>query len=499
MSNPFLIDGQWRQGRTGRTFESINPANGSVAAVVAHADAQDVDDAVRAGQRALADPAWADLRPHQRAALLRRMSDLVQVNGDRLAKLQTQDNGKTLTESIAQVHWAVDMFRYYASVCETAESAVIPSRGNYFLFSLYEPIGVVAAITPWNSPISLEAQKLAPALAAGNTIVLKSSEVTPMVGLEYARLALEAGFPPGVVNVVTGGPEVGRALVAHEGVRMITFTGGVTGGRAVARAAAERLVPALLELGGKSPNIIFDDADLENAAIGAAYGIFSNAGQSCIAGSRVFVHESIYDRFADRLATLADDLRVGDPLDPDTAVAPVSSFAHRDRIAAMVDEATAAGARTLAGGSRPTGAGFDKGAFYAPTVLELSSNSEKIAQEEIFGPVACLLRFADENDLVRQANDTVFGLACAIWTRDYVRALRVARRIESGMVWVNTYKVTPVNMPFGGVKSSGIGRECGLEGLRPYLQQKSVCMETGAQAMPWPPQPSRATTGTGGA
>ncbi|MBN9428616.1 MAG: aldehyde dehydrogenase family protein [Burkholderiales bacterium] len=488
MIHPFLIGDQWRRGTAGRTFESINPADGSVAAVVAESSQQDVDDAVAAAQAALADPTWANLYPHQRARLLRRLGDLVDANGEKLAQLQSRDNGKTIAESRAQVGWAGDVFRYYAGVCETFESAVIPSRGNYLLTSTYEPMGVVAAITPWNSPISLEAQKLAPALAAGNAVVLKSSEVTPMVGLEYGKLVLEAGFPPGVVNVVTGGVDVGRALVGHAGVDMVTFTGGVAGGRAVARAAAERLVPALLELGGKSPNIIFDDADIDHAVIGASYGIFSNAGQSCIAGSRIFVQDSIYDEFAQRLTAAVKRLTVGDPFDASTAVAPVSSFQHRDRILSMVGQALNEGTRALCGGARLEGGAYDRGAYVAPTVLELPSNQARIAQEEIFGPVACLLRFRDEDDLVQQANDTVFGLACGVWTENYRRATRIARRIKAGMVWVNTYKQTPVNMPFGGHKSSGIGRECGLEGLRPYLQQKSVFMNLAEEPLPWPPR-----------
>lgn len=488
MEKPFLINGQWRRNTSGQVFESINPADGSVAAVIAQSSEHDVDDAVQSARAALQAPAWGGLYPHQRAVLLRNLGDLVEANGHLLAAMQTEDNGKTLLESQAQIAWAVDMFRYYAGVCETAESSVIPARGNYFSMSVYEPIGVVAAITPWNSPISLEAQKLAPSLAAGNTVVLKSSEITPQVGLEYGRLALEAGFPPGVVNVVTGDVAVGKALVSHPQIDMVTFTGGVAGGRAVAKAAADRLVPTLLELGGKSPNIVFEDADIEQAVTGAIYGIFSNAGQSCIAGSRIFVQESIYDRFAQRLATQAGALVVGDPQHKATAVAPVSSFQHRDRIYEMVAGAIAAGSQALVGGHRLAGEPFSKGAYVAPTVLAVPSNTAHIAQEEVFGPVACLLKFKDEDDLVAQANDTVFGLACGVWTENYRRALRVASRIKAGMVWVNTYKLAPVNMPFGGYKASGIGRECGLEGLRPYRQQKSIYMNMAETALPWPPK-----------
>lgn len=488
MSQPFLIGGQWRTSATGESFESVNPATGEVCAVVSVSSADDVNDAVAAALATAESDAWRGMPAHKRAVLLHRMADLIVANGEELARLQTSDNGKTIAESRAQVAWAADIFRYYASVCETFESSVIPSRGNYFLFSRYEPFGVVAAITPWNSPISLEAQKLAPALAAGNCVVLKSSEVTPQVGLLYGRLALEAGFPPGAVNVVTGAADVGKALVAHPDVGMITFTGGVSGGRAVAAIAAQRLVPVLLELGGKSPNIVFSDADLDQAVVGACYGIFSNAGQSCIAGSRIFVQADIYDEFVARLTAAARALRVGDPYDPASAVAPLSSFAHRDRVASMVDAAAREGCTILAGGEVPRDGVYDRGAYFAPTILEVPSNTCTIAREEIFGPVACVLRFTDEDDLVRQANDTAFGLACGVWTENYRRALRVSQRIKAGMVWVNTYKLAPVNMPFGGYKASGIGRECGIEGLYPYLREKSVCLNLDEDALPWPPK-----------
>lgn len=488
-TQPFLVGNEWRLG-TG-TFDSINPADGSVAARIAKASAADVDDAVRTAAAALESSRWSALSAPQRAALLHRLAALVEHEGESLALMQTQDNGKALAESRAQVRWAADMFRYYASVCETFESAVIPARGDYFSFSLHEPVGVMAATTPWNSPISLEAQKLAPALAAGNTVVLKSSDITPQVGLAYARLALQAGFPPGVLNVVTGGLDVGQALANHPLVSMITFTGGAAGGRAIARSAAERLVPALLELGGKSPNVVFDDADIPAALAGVAFGIFHNAGQSCIAGSRVFVQRSLHGEFSQRLSELARNLVVGDPLNPATAVAPVSSFAHRERIEHMLERAREEGAQVLCGGGRPTAEALAGGAYLQPTVLQVPSNRSRIAQEEIFGPVACLLSFDDEDDLVQQANDTIYGLACGIWTADYRRALRVGRRIRSGMVWVNTYKLAPVNMPFGGVKASGIGRECGLEGLRPYLQEKSMYLGLDERPIAWPPAEQR--------
>ena len=485
---PFLVGDSWVMGGGG-TFESINPADGSIAAVVTEASLDDVDAAVQAAKQAMQTPKWRDLMAHQRAALLHRMASLVERDGDQLVELQTQDNGKTLAEGRAQVALAVEMFRYFGSLCETLESEVISPRGKYFGFSTYEPVGVVAAITPWNSPISLEAMKLAPALAAGNAVVLKSSEVTPQVGLAYGRLALEAGFPPGVLNVVTGyGQTVGQALVTHPDVGMVSFTGGTQGGRAVAKIAGERLIPVLLELGGKSPNIIFDDADLDNALTGAMFGIFHNAGQSCICGSRIFVQEAIYDRFVPRLVEAARNLVVGSPYDERTAVAPVASFPHRDRIEALIEMGRNEGAEMLCGGSRPDEPHLANGAFLNPTVLAVNDNSARIAQEEIFGPVACVLRFKDEADLIELANDTIYGLACGLWTRNYQRAFRVARRVQAGTIWINTFKITAVNMPFGGYKASGLWRESGALGMRNYMLQKSTFLSMDEGPIPWPLQ-----------
>src|ERR1700722_12667859 len=434
-ARPFLVGGNWTYGG-GKTFESINPADGSVAAVVAEANETDVDAAVAAARAALRNPAWRDLAPHRRARLLHKFADLIDRDAKRLAELQTQDNGKPISESRMQAAWAAEAFRYFAALCETFESEVIPARGNYFSFSLYDPVGVVAAITPWNSPISLEAQKLAPALAAGNTVILKSSEVTPQVGLEYGRLALEAGFPQGVVNVITGfGSTTGKALVSHAGVDMVTFTGGTVSGREIAKIAGERLIPSIMELGGKSPNVVFDDADMDLAVHGASFAIFSNAGQSCIAGSRVFVHDSIYKTFIERLVAAAGALYVGDPYDARSALSTLASFAHRDRVESFIAMGREDGAKLLCGGTRPTDTGLVNGAYLRPAVLEVADNRTRVAQEEIFGPVACVIRFKDEEDLIEQANDTVFGLACGVWTRDYKRALRVAKRIPPGMGW----------------------------------------------------------------
>jgi betaine-aldehyde dehydrogenase len=487
-AKPFLVGGEWIFG-TGKTFESINPADGTVAAIVAEAGEADIDAAVAGARAALQDAAWRDLPPHRRARLLHKFADLIDRDAEKLAVLQTQDNGKPISESRLQAAWAAEVFRYFAAVCETFESEVMPARGNYFSFSLYDPIGVVAAITPWNSPISLEAQKLAPALAAGNAVILKSSEVTPQVGLEYGRLALEAGFPKGVVNVVTGfGRTTGKALVSHPGVDMVTFTGGTASGREIAKIAGERLIPSIMELGGKSPNVVFEDADLEQAVLGSSFAIFSNAGQSCIAGSRVFVQDSIYQSFVERLVDAAGAIKVGDPYDPLSAISALASFGHRDRVESLIARGRDEGGRLLCGGNRPPDAALAKGAYLRPAVLEVADNKTRVAQEEIFGPVACVIRFKDEEDLIAQANDTVFGLACGIWTRDYKRALRVTKRIKAGMAWINTYKIASVNVPFGGVKQSGFGRECGRMGLLPYLAEKSVYLSLSDALVPWPPR-----------
>ena len=483
----FLVNGEWRSGN-GETFESINPADGSVAGVVYAARPQDVDDAVKAAGRAVANPAWRDMPAHKRAALLNRFADLIHTERDMLVELQTRDNGKTIAEGYLHVQGAVEKFRYCAAVCETLEANVVPERGNYFCYKSYEPVGVIASMTAFNSPILHEAGKIAPALAAGNAVVLKSSEFTPLIGLQYGRLALEAGIPKGIVNVVTGGAEVGAALVNNPGINMIAFTGGTRTGRAIGRAAAELIIPCILELGGKSPNIVFDDARLDLALTGMIYGIFSNAGQSCIAGSRILVQASIYDQFVLRLVAATRALKVGSPRDPDTAVAPVASFRQRDAIESYIRKGIEEGARLLTGGERPTGKGLDKGAYVMPTLFEVTDRKSTIAQEEIFGPVGVVMKFEDEPDLIELANDTVFGLSCGIWTEDYRKGMRVSRAIKSGVTWINTHKIGQPSLPMGGFKQSGIGRENGIDGIREYQQIKSVYWNLADSPIPWPPR-----------
>lgn len=469
-----LVAGEWRRG-SGAAHDTVDPADGSVITALHHATPEDVDEAVRRGGAAAAAPAWRDLLPHERARHLHRIADGIDRDAPRLARLQTRDTGKTLKETTALVASAAGTFRYFAAALETFDDELTTRRGPSLTMSVHEPIGVVGAITPWNSPIASDAQKIAPALAAGNAVVLKPAEWTPLVSLALARIVTESGLPPGVLSVLPGaGSVVGEALVTHPGVGKISFTGGTTTGRRIAHSAAEKLMPVSLELGGKSPTVVFEDADLDLAVNGILYGIFSSTGQSCIAGSRLFVAEVLRDEFVARLVERTRGLRVGHGLDPRTQVAPLVHHRHRASVAAHVEQARAEGGRVLVGGAAPEGAAYVDGAFYLPTVIDGLPNTAAACQEEIFGPVLAVLSFKDEDDLVAQANDSVYGLACGLWTADYRRAWRVARRIDAGTVWVNTYKQFSVSTPFGGMKESGIGREKGRAGIAAYSRQKSV-------------------------
>ncbi len=471
---PMLIDGQWI-GDADALLTSVNPANGAANYEVCAATPAHVEQAVEAAARAARAPSWSALLPHQRAAVLHRIADLIAANSERFARLQMIENGKVWPECVAQVKSAAATFRYFAAVCETLGSEVTPARGDYLSMTAYEPYGVVAAITPWNSPMTMEAQKVAPALAAGNAVILKPSELTPSPALELGRIALEAGVPRGVLNVLPGvGVSAGVALVEHPGVKMVSFTGGTASGKRIALAAAKKLMPVALELGGKSPHIVFADANIQAAAEAIASGIFEGSGQSCVAGSRLFVQRSVYQRVLEAVLNIARALRVDLPDAAGAQMGPIASFAHRDRIEAMVGAARAAGAEVLCGGARPSDARLAQGAFYLPTVLAGMSNAAAVAQEEIFGPVLCAMPFEDEDDLIEQANHSVYGLAAGVWSGDFARAYRVARRLEAGTVWINTYKQLSIATPFGGFKESGLGREKGIGGVRLYQQTKSI-------------------------
>ena len=482
---PILVGGEWRQGR-GAAYATRYPADDSINAELAAASVADVEEAVQSAHDAWQRPDWRGLKPHERASILFRVGSLIGQRSEELAQLQRKDNGKPITETRALVASAAGTFQFFAAACETNEEALTPPRGDFLTMSVHEPLGVVAAITPWNSPIASEAQKLAPALAAGNSVVVKPAEVTPLLALELGRICLEAGVPKGVVSVLPGkGSVIGDALLKHPLVKKVSFTGGTTTGKHIARIAAEKLMPVTLELGGKSPTIVFDDADLDHAVNGVLFGIFSSSGESCIAGSRLFVHRSIREKFLDLLVEKTRQLRVGDPSDVNTQMGPLITREHRESIERYVELGLEEGARVLTGGERPKGSGYDKGWFYRPTVLDGLKNSTRIAQEEIFGPVLITLPFDDEEQLIREANDTVFGLAAGIWTRDYKRAWRIARRIEAGTVWINTYKLFSISTPFSGSKQSGIGVEKGRLGIQQYQQQKSLYWGLNQKPLPW--------------
>lgn len=460
---------------TAQEIISTNPATGAEVARVAVTTRPELDAMVERAWHAFRHSGWKSLLPHRRALVLQAIADGLQAEKESLARLQMQDNGKPLGECRGMVDSAIGSFRYYAGVCETIEGEVTPSRGDYVSMTVLEPFGVVAAITPWNSPIMNDATKVAPALAAGNAVLLKPSEDSPLLAPELARIALAAGLPKDVLQVVQGrGADVGAALVAHPGVRMISFTGGTTSGRAIARVAGDRLVPAALELGGKSPHVVFADANLEHAVAAVVAGIFGSAGQSCVAGSRLFIEASIYDQVLSAVVARARGLRLALPDADGVEMGPLASFHHRERVAAFVDRARAEGGRILCGGAAPTGGDFDQGAFYLPTVIDGLDAQALSCQEEAFGPVLVVLPFKDEEDLIAQANGTAFGLACGIWTENFKRAWRIGRALEAGSVWINTYKQSVVSTPFGGFKNSGIGREKGIDGLRMYAQVKSM-------------------------
>lgn len=460
---------------TSEELISIDPANGAEVGRVKVTSLAELDEVVARAWKAYEESGWKSLLPHKRALVLHAIADGITAEKESLAQLQMRDNGKPLAECRGMVESAIGTFRYYAGVCETLETDVTPPRGEYVSFTVLEPYGVVAAITPWNSPIMNDATKVAPALAAGNAVLLKPSEDSPLLAPELARIALAAGLPAGLLQVVQGrGAEVGAALVAHPGVRMISFTGGTVSGRAIARVAGDRLVPAALELGGKSPHVVFADADREHAIAAVVAGIFGSAGQSCVAGSRLFIEESIYDDVLDAVVARTKTIRVAAPDAAGVEVGPLASFHHRARVAAFVDRARAEGGRVLCGGGAPHGAEYDKGAYYLPTVIDGLGPQAVACQEEAFGPVLVVLPFKDEADLIAQANGTAFGLACGIWTESFKRAYRIGRALEAGSVWINTYKQSVTSTPFGGFKNSGIGREKGIDGLRLYAQVKSM-------------------------
>lgn len=479
------VAGRWEQG-SGDPIDSIDPSTGKVFATLHTATPDTVDIAVRNGLTAAHASGWATMLPHERAAVLHRIGNAIDAAQHRIAALQTLDTGKTLTETRALAASAANTFRYMAAALETSDGALTTPRGPWVTMSTHRPMGVVGAITPWNSPIASDAQKLAPALAAGNAVVSKPPVWAPWVTLLLARLCEEAGLPRGVLSVLPGpGRTVGEALVRHPDVAKVSFTGGTTTGRHLAHVAADKLMPITLELGGKSPTIVFEDADVERAVQGVLFGIFSSSGQSCIAGSRIFVHRSIFDSFTDSLVARASSLRLGAGTDPKTHVAPMISAQHRNSVAAMVDAAVAAGARVRLGGAIPDDPRLENGSYYPPTILTDVTNADEICRQEVFGPVAVVIPFDDDADVVEQANDSVYGLACGIWTENYRRALRVGDAINAGTVWINTYKQFSISTPFTGLRDSGLGTEKGRDAIRQYSDQKSIYLDLTDSPLAW--------------
>jgi aldehyde dehydrogenase (NAD+) len=468
------IDGRPEKPASGEYFDTDNPYTGEVWASIARGNATDVERAVTAATRAL--PVWNALKPADRGRLLLRLAELIEHNAEALATAEVRDNGKLYTEMLPQVRMSADWYRYYAGLADKIEGSVIPTgKANMFTFTRHEPLGVVALITPWNSPLLLLSHKLATALAAGNVVVVKPSEFTSASTLEFAELFALAGIPQGVVNVVTGfGSEAGAALVAHPQIAKVAFTGSEAGGRKINEAAAREFKHVALEMGGKSPNIVFDDADLDAAAVGAIAGIFAASGQTCIAGSRLLLQRTIHDRFVDQLVEVAAGARIGDPMLASTHVGPVATQPQYEKVLQYIDIARREGARCVLGGEPYTGPGARGGRFVAPTIFTGVHNQMRIAREEVFGPVLSVIAFDTEEESFQIANDTPYGLAAGVWTSDIGRALRASERLQAGTVWVNTYRIGGASTPFGGYKHSGIGREGGIEAMKEWVHTKTV-------------------------
>jgi aldehyde dehydrogenase (NAD+) len=469
------IGGQWVESISGATFTTLNPATEEPLAEISEARAEDVDRAVQAARKAFGEGAWPKLSPADRGRLLWKIGDLIESKLPEIAELETLDSGKTITEaSRVDLPLAADCFRYFAGFATKIEGETVPVRAPSLNYTLREPLGVIGQIIPWNFPILLAAWKVAPALAAGNTVVLKPAEQTPLTALRLAAIAEEAGLPPGVLNVLPGlGPTAGAALVDHPGVDKIAFTGSTAVGQEIMRRASGTLKRLTLELGGKSPNIVFADADLDSAVRGAGNGIFFNKGEVCTAGSRLFLEEPLHDAFLDRLQAQTAKLQQGDPRDPKTRLGPQVSQAQMARVLSFVEKGKGEGARLVCGGTRAPGKGY----YVRPTIFDEVRNDMTIAREEIFGPVLSVIRFRDLEEVVRAANATPYGLAAAVWTRDIKKAHRAARMLQAGTVWINAYGLYDSAMPFGGYKMSGFGRELGRHGMSEYTQTKSVWVD----------------------
>ncbi len=477
---PMLIDGRWEFAVSGKTFEVTNPATAEVIAHVAEGDKEDIDKAVKAARRAFESKAWADMSPSDRGKLIWRIGDLILKYSDELAELEALDNGKPLTVArAADVALSADMFHYMAGWATKRHGLTIPisASGQYHAYTRLEPVGVVGQIIPWNFPLLMAAWKLAPALTTGCTIVLKVAEETPLSALRLGEILLEAGLPDGVVNIVTGfGETAGAALAAHPQVDKIAFTGSTEVGRLIVKASAGNLKKVSLELGGKSPNIILKDADLDVAIPGAAHAVFFNHGQCCNAGSRLYVEQAIFDEVSEGVAEIANRIKLGNGLDPQTEMGPLVSNVQFNRVCGYLDSGYQDGAKALCGGKKREGAGY----FVEPTVLVNATQQMKVVQEEIFGPVVVAMPFREvDESLIEKANDSIYGLAAGVWTRDISKAHQIANRLKAGSVWINCYSVFDAALPFGGYKQSGWGREMGSAVLENYTEAKAVTINIG--------------------
>ena len=472
------IDGQWVDAEGGDSFTSVNPATGEEWARIPAATAADVDRAVNAAHRAFTSGPWSTMLPTERGALLRNLAELMKKHSEMLGRTETVDTGKLFAETRWQAAYLSNYYHYYAGLADKVHGATLPiDKPNMWAMTVREPLGVVAAVVPWNSQLFLVAVKIAPALAAGNTIVLKASEHASAAMLEFGKVFEEAGFPPGVINIVTGtGDPCGAALTSHPLVDRISFTGGLNAAQQIIRNSAENFAEVSLELGGKSPMVIFDDVDIENAVNGILLSIFSATGQSCVAGSRLLIQDSMYDQLIEKVAARAAQIRIGDPLDDNSQMGPLATLGQLERIEETVANAIKNGATLVHGGKVPDHT--DKGWYYEPTIVSCPSQDLRIVREEMFGPVVSALKFSDEEEAVALANDSRFGLAAGVFTRDIGRALRVTKAIRAGIVWVNTYRVVSPMAPFGGFKDSGHGRESGLDAIYDYTRAKTVWLNT---------------------
>ena len=477
------INGEFCEASDGGRFDSINPSTGKSWATAPAATEEDVDRAVKAAHHALYEGPWSKMTATERGKMLFKLADLMTENSEILGSVETTDSGKLAVETRGQSAYVAEYYRYYGGLADKVEGRTLPiDKPNLHVFTTQEPIGVVAGIVPWNAEMLLTATKAAPALAAGNTVVIKSSEEAPAPVLEFARLVDEVGFPPGVFNLITGfGEPCGRALTSHPLVAKISFTGGVDAARHVVENTSRNFAPVSLELGGKSPIVIFDDADIEGAVNGAVAGNFGASGQSCVAGSRVFVQSGIYDEFISEVIKRAESVRIGDPLDPETQVGPLATQAQRDRIETTLVTSQEQGAVIHTGGCRPEG--FEDGWYFQPTVLACPNQSVLSTQVELFGPVMSVLKFETEEEAISLANDTEFGLGAGVFTSNVARAHRVSGAIRSGIVWVNTYRAISPIAPFGGFRQSGYGREAGINAIYDYTRTKSICINTGEEPM----------------